>query len=520
MQSLFGVGFFLFIAWLVSERRRVIPWRIVLAGLGLQVALAGLFLSIPDARELFLHLNAVVEVIESSTKAGTSFVFGYLGGGELPFQEPYSGAAYVFAFRGLPIILFMSALTAALFYLGLLQWVVGLFSWLLQRTLGIGGAVGLGTAANVFVGMIEAPLFIRPYLASLTRSELFMLMTAGMATIAGTMLVLYANILAPVLPDSLGHILVASIISAPASLLIAALMVPPDARASAQAADSTNLEKDGISRAIGKPVRMEAPAKASNLMDAIAQGASQGVMLFLHVAATLIVLVAMVALANHMLGLLPAVGESPITLQRAFGWGLAPVAWCMGLPWAECQAAGQLLGTKVVLNEFIAYLDLAKLPPETFQEKSRLILNLRHVRLRQLRQLGHPAGRHGADASGTPRRDRRLGDAFHPRRHACHLHDGQHRRPVLVIFCPAAHCFLSGLRRSWPDYQEKPLPGERTIRGAGLPGYSGISPKIARMDCREDREPYSAMCNSHAPPCRRRVGTYCLSSCCLCDYLV
>ncbi|AGW14816.1 putative Na+ dependent nucleoside transporter domain-containing protein [Megalodesulfovibrio gigas DSM 1382 = ATCC 19364] len=347
---------FILLAWLVSENRRRIPWRIIGAGLAVQLALAGLFLTIPAARQAFLQLNAVVEALETATRAGTTFVFGYLGGGTLPFAEPAPGAAYVFAFRGLPIILVMSALSAALFHLGVLQRVVQLFSLLLRKTLGIGGALGLGTAANIFMGMIEAPLFVRPYLGAMRRNELFALMTAGMATIAGTMLVLYAGILSPVLPDALGHILVASILSAPAAILIAAVMVPADPDAPVT---------DGV---------MHAPAEAAGLMDAVCQGTAQGLSLFLHVAASLVVLVALVALVNEGLDLLPDVAGQPLTLQRMFGVLLAPLAWCMGVPWSECHTAGQLLGVKVALNEFIAYMNMAALPADALSAKSRVVL--------------------------------------------------------------------------------------------------------------------------------------------------
>ncbi|GAB7081598.1 NupC/NupG family nucleoside CNT transporter [Megalodesulfovibrio paquesii] len=360
LQSALGLPLFILLAWLASENRRRVPWRIIAAGLALQLALAGLFLTVPSARNVFLMLNRLVEVLESSTRAGTTFVFGYLGGGDLPFGEPFPGAAYIFAFRGLPIILTMSAISAALFHLGVLQRVVQFFSFMLRKTLGIGGALGLSTAANIFMGMIEAPLFVRPYLAGMTRSELFALMTAGMATIAGTMLVIYAGILTPILPDALGHILVASILSAPAAILIAAVMVPgnPGDLAASGSAETT----------------LQLPEPAQGLMDAICRGTAEGLSLFLHVAASLVVLVALVALVNHLLAVLPDMAGQPVTLQRVFGLLLAPVAWCMGVPWAECHTAGELLGTKVALNEFIAYLNMAKLPPEALSPKSRVVL--------------------------------------------------------------------------------------------------------------------------------------------------
>jgi len=252
------------------------------------------------------------------------------------------------------VVLVISALSAVLYHWRVLPWIVRGFSWCLQRSLGIGGAAGLGAAANIFVGMIEAPLFIRPYLLALSRAELFMLMTCGMATIAGTVMVLYASVLTPVLPDALGHILIASIISAPAAITVARILVPPSGPAT--------------------PAEMTLPWRTHSTMDAVTQGTAQGVTLLMHIVAMLVVLVALVALANQVLGLLPAWGGEALTLQRLLGWVMAPVVWLMGIPWAEAQTAGSLMGTKTVLNELLAYLELARLPAEALSPRSRLML--------------------------------------------------------------------------------------------------------------------------------------------------
>jgi CNT family concentrative nucleoside transporter len=225
----------------------------------------------------------------------------------------------------------------------------------LRRTLGVGGPLGLGAAANVFVGMTEAPLLIRPYLNAMPRSALFALMTCGMATVAGTVMVLYASILAPVIPDALGHILTASLISAPAALMIAGVLVPP-------AADEADREGAKLD------------ARYAGAMDAITRGTLDAIPLYLNILAMLVVLVALVTLANQVLGLLPAVAGEPLTLQRFLGWIMAPLVWLIGIPWAEAQTAGALMGVKTVLNELIAYLELASLPEESLSERSRLVL--------------------------------------------------------------------------------------------------------------------------------------------------
>jgi CNT family concentrative nucleoside transporter len=283
-------------------------------------------------------------------------VFGYVGGGPLPFELKSPGAEFVLALQALPIVLVMSVLTTLLFYWRILPPVVRGFSWALQRTMGVSGAVGLSTAANIFLGMVESPLFIRPYLARLTRSELFMVMTGGMAGIAGTVFVLYATILRNAIPDVAGHILVASIVSAPAALLISRLMVP----------DSASGRSDVGTVEIGHV--------ADSNMDAICRGTAAWLELLLNIVAMLIVLVALVHLANAVLSLLPDVAGCAITLQRMLGLAMAPVCWLMGVPWDQAVTAGSLMGIKTVLNELIAYLELAKLPVDALDPRSRLIM--------------------------------------------------------------------------------------------------------------------------------------------------
>lgn len=355
LQSLFGLFCFTALAWLLAERRVRPEARLVAAGLGMQLVLGLLLLKAPLFREGFVLLNELVLALSAATRAGTSFVFGYLGGADAPFAAAEDGGSrFVLAFQALPLVLVIGALSALLFHWGVLQWLVRGFSWLLQRVLGIGGAVGVGTAANVFVGMVEAPLLVRPYLARMSRSELFVLMTCGMATVAGTMMVLYASILGDLIPGALGHILSASVISAPAAVLVARLMVPETAEATAG--------------------DLAVASEAASAMDAVTRGTLQALQLFLNIIALLLVLVALVHLANQALGLLPAVAGEALSLERILGWLMAPVVWLMGVPWSEAVTAGSLMGVKTILNEFLAYMQLAELGSEGLSERSRLIM--------------------------------------------------------------------------------------------------------------------------------------------------
>ena len=343
-----------FLAWLFSEGRKNINFRTLIAGLLLQVCLALLLLKFPGSQEVFLWLNKGVRAIEDSTQAGTGFVFGYLGGGPLPFDVKNPAFSYVLAFRGLPLVLVISALTSLFFYWRIIPLVVNGFAWILRRIMGIGGVEGLGAAANVFIGMVEAPLFVRPYLSKISRSELFTIMVCGMATIAGTVMVLYASILQPVVPGIMGHLLVASIVSAPAAITISKLMVP-------QTSDSS-----GEALAI--------PRGAQSAMDAITNGVLGGIKLLINIIAMLVVFVALVHLANLILAFLPEISNKPITFQRLVGYLMAPIAWLMGIPGPEVVTAGGLMGIKTVLNELLAYLNLAELPQGALCERSRLIM--------------------------------------------------------------------------------------------------------------------------------------------------
>ena len=343
------------LAFALSEDRRRIPWRTVAGGVLLQFALAVLLLFVPLARQAFLLLNHGVEALQAATDTGTAFVFGYLAGPPLPFVETHPGASFILAFKALPLVLMISAIASLLFYLGILQRVTAAFAWLLRTILGIGGALALGAAVHIFVGMVEAPLLVRPYLARMQRGELFALMTCGMAGVAGTVMVIYASFLDPVIPNALGNILIASVISTPAGLAIAAVMVPFGA---AEPGDAEIVVHD-------PPV---------SVTDALVKGTMDGVPVLVSIVATLVVAVASVALVNTALGLLPHWGDAAITLQRIFAWPFRPVMWLIGVPWQEAATAATLMGTKTVLNEFVAYLDFAHLPPDALSPHSRLIV--------------------------------------------------------------------------------------------------------------------------------------------------
>jgi len=354
LQPLLGIIVFLGIAWFFSENKGRVKYHIAAAGVLLQLGIAGILLYVPFFKRFFLFLNHVVLSLEEATRAGTSFVFGYIGGGAPPFLLKDPGSSFILAFQALPLVLVIGALSGLLFYWRVLPIVVQAFSFLLQKTLNIGGALGLGASTTIFLGMIEAPLLIKPYLRNMTRSELFSLMTVGMACIAGTVMILYATFLNGVIPDPLGNILIASFIHVAAAVTIARIMVP-----------ETGEETSG---------RLLPRQTATSSMDAVVKGTMDGLHLLLNIIAMLVVMVALVHLTNMIIGLLPDAGGKPLTLQRVLGFIMAPVVWLFGIPWAEAPTAGYLMGTKTILNELLAFLELAKLPEGALDPRSRLIM--------------------------------------------------------------------------------------------------------------------------------------------------
>ncbi len=363
LQALLGLAVFIGLAVLFSEQRRMLNWQLLAAGLGLQFLVAFVMFRFELLQALLNALNRVVVAIADATEAGSLFVFGYLGGDPSNVAYPFSvdnpEATVILAFRILPLILIFTVLSAILWHYRILPFIVRGFSIVLRRAMGVSGAVGLSAAANIFIGMVESPALIRPYIKRLTRSELFVVMSCGMATIAGTVMVLYSVILGEMIDNALGHILTASVISAPAAIMLALIMVPAVAEDSAQIAggDAVDISTD-----------------YHNIMDAIARGTSDGLKLTVNVGAMLLVFVALVALFNSALSLLPYSSDDPLTLQTILGWMFAPLVWLMGIPWQEAQLAGTLMGIKTALNELLAFLALVDLPAESLSDKSTIIM--------------------------------------------------------------------------------------------------------------------------------------------------
>ena len=370
MRGLLGLAALLAIAWALSEDRRRIPWRTVITGIALQWTLALLLLFFPPASALIFLLNDGATALQNATQAGTSFVFGYLGGPPLPFAETHPGASFVLAFQALPLVLTISALASLLFHWGVLQRITAAFAWLLRRVMGIGGALALGAAVHVFVGMIEAPLLVRPYLARMQRGELFALMTCGMAGVAGTVMVIYASFLAPLVPNALGNILIASVISTPAGLAVAALLVP-----------------FGPAEAAEERLVIEDPPLSA--LDALVKGTIDGVPVLVGIVATLLVAVAFVALINAALGGLPHWGDAAITLQRIFAWPFRPVMWLIGLPWDEAGHRGHADGHQDGAERIRRLSEFFRAAAGHVRAALAADRDLCIVRLREFRQPGH-----------------------------------------------------------------------------------------------------------------------------------
>ncbi|GAB4386742.1 MAG: nucleoside transporter [Phycisphaerales bacterium] len=362
-QGLIGLGVLVLLAWLISERRRLFDWRIVIGGIGLQIVLAAVLLRVPGPVEALEWLSRGVAGVIARADAGIAFVFSR------ELLQPDAPWGFVFAVRVLPIIIFFASLMSVLYFIGVMPRLVALLAWVLRRSLGVSGAEAMAMASNVFVGQTEAPLCVRPLLEKMTRAQLMTLMVGGFATIAGSVLAAYAMYLAPGVPDELGrldpqvtaaraewikHLITASVMSAPAAFVMARIIVPetetpPDERVASISSDQT-------------------PA---NIFDAAAIGAADGLRLALNVAAMLIAFVSLLALVSWPLEAL-GTGLQPLhdwlqqrhidrlNLQVILGWMLAPLAWTLGVPWRDCGFFGSLMGEKIIATEFIAYVHLAK----------------------------------------------------------------------------------------------------------------------------------------------------------------
>jgi len=351
-QAALGLAVFVALALPFSRAPRSVDWKLVGSSILLQFGICFLLLKVPLISAGFAYLTRAVNALSAATLKGTSFIFGYLGGGATPFEVTNPAAVVTFAFQVLPLVIVMSALSALLWYWRVLPFVVRSISRVFEKTLGTRGPAGLAATANIFVGQVEAPLLVRPYIARMTHYELLLLMTAGMSTIAGSVMVIYASMLGSLFNDVLGHLLTKSVMSVPAAILFAHLMLP---EASSEHADS------------------EAPRIYGGTMDAITRGTSDGLNIYLGILAMLLVLITFVALANSVIGLLPPVGGEALSLERMAGWLFAPIAWLMGIPWSEAPTVGALIGIKTILNEFIAYIGLSQVAPEVLSEHSRLV---------------------------------------------------------------------------------------------------------------------------------------------------
>lgn len=355
LQSLLGLVVIVAVCWAVSENRRAFPWRLALGAIGVQAALILALFAIPGSQGVLAAVTGAVDGLAAATAEGTQFVFGYLAGGDQPYPVQNQGALFTFAFNVLPLILVISALSALLWHWRILKWLTLAFGFLFQKTMGLGGASALAVAANIFLGMIESPIVIRAYLDKLTRSEIFLMMVVGLATVAGSTMVAYASILAPVLPNAAGHVLVASIVSAPAGVLLARIIIP---------------ETPGMGGAVAD---YNSALKYDSAIDAIVKGTADGLMVVLNISAVLIVFVAFVALVNVMLGGFVVGGEA-LTVERILGFVFAPVAWLIGVEWPQAGVAGWLLGVKLTLTEFVAFINLGQVPAEAMNERTRMLM--------------------------------------------------------------------------------------------------------------------------------------------------
>ncbi len=357
-QSLVGIALAIGLCWAISENRGRFPWKLAIGAIVVQAVLVLVLFGVPALRAALIGVGHAVDGLSAATQAGVAFVFGFLAGTP---NQPYTltdpGSLFVFAFRVLPVILVVCALAALLWHWRILKWITQGFGVVFEKTMGLRGPPALATAATVFMGQVEGPIFIRSYLPSLSRSELFMLIAVGMACVSGSTMVAYATILKDVLPNAASHVLTASIISAPAGVLLARILVPrmPETEVVA-------------------PLDPAQDKVYESSVDALIKGTTDGLNIVLNVGATLIVFVALVAMLNSILGLAGEVHGAPISVERVLGFVFAPVAWAMGIRWADAPTAGSLLGVKLVLTEFTAFIRLGATPLGAIDDRTRVIM--------------------------------------------------------------------------------------------------------------------------------------------------
>ena len=358
IQIIFGGIILILLGVLFTNNFRKINLLYLLNAIILQFALSFLLLKVPPITNAFNSLSNGVLALKDATDKGTGFVFGYLAeGAPKPFEVIDPGVANIFIFSGLMLIIVVSALSAIFWHWRILPVIIRAISTLFKKPLNVGGPIGLSSTANIIFGQVEAPLLIRPYLGKMTKHELLVLMTVGMSTISGGVMVVFVTMLSELYTINLiTHFLTASIISVPAAIMYANIMMPSDTK--------TEKEKE-----------IEESKLYRGTMDALTSGTQDGLQITLNIAALLLVLITIVTLVNTGLeALLPMVSDEPITLERLAGWVFAPVAWCMGIPTSEMQLAGSLLGVKFILNEFVAYINLSSIDPSMLSEKSRVIM--------------------------------------------------------------------------------------------------------------------------------------------------
>ena len=357
-QSLIGLSLIIGVCWALSEDRKRFPWKLALGAVALQAVLVLALFGVPALRAGLAGVGQAVDGLANSTQAGVAFVFGFLAGTpNQPYELTNPGAMFVFAFRVLPVILVVCALAALLWHWRILRWVTQGFGFIFEKTMGLRGPPALATAATVFMGQVEGPIFIRSYLAGLSRSELFLLIAVGMSCVSGSTMVAYATILKDVLPNAAAHVLTASIISAPAGVLLARILVPRNP-----------------AEEIPQDLDPGAAKTYESSIDAMIKGTSDGLQIVLNIAATLIVFVALVAMINGVLGMFPPVAGAPMSVERGLGVIFAPLAWSIGIPWKDAPTAGSLLGVKLVLTEFTAFIKMGAIPVTELADRSRVIM--------------------------------------------------------------------------------------------------------------------------------------------------
>ena len=342
---------------LFSTNFKKINFKYIISALVIQFLLAILLIKLPFITKTFELLSKVVLSLKYATDQGTAFVFGYLADGapNAPFEVIEPSNTFIFVFGGLTLVIVISALSAILWHWRIIPIFVNALAFLFKKPLNVGGPVGLSATANIIFGQVEAPLLIKPYLSSMTKRELLILMTVGMATISGSVMVVFTTFLNDIYgPSLIGHFLIASIISVPAAIMYANIMMPDDEKTEFPVSYNTSLYK--------------------STMDALTSGTTNGLSIFMNIVALLIVIIALISLVNMCLLVIPDIYGLPLSLERIMGWFFSPIAWCMGIPWSEAQVAGELLGVKTIFNEFIAYVNLSEISPDKLSERSRLIM--------------------------------------------------------------------------------------------------------------------------------------------------